>query len=340
MRGRRSVGSDAAALYQHGSGAWRARATAGAGRRRQADSRCQSLRYETATLVERRASLSGELAAVGAPDQRRVSPSMRWRHRRQHRRAAWRRLSPSCPETLATPCRLPGASSRRRATGASTVALTRRRRRLRVPGAPRAHRHQSKASPTPMAVSADASAQQLLAWNRGHWAIESKNHQPSDKTLDEDACLARSGLAPANRATCNNLDGRWHNAAAALRYFTLHRKAALQTLLPRLSALPAPLSALAPSFRGIPAAARLCHAAIRPLGGSAAAIRRSPLSPSASHQSPVSIHRAAPADVRPCRLRRAWDSPGCRPVRVPMMACLSTTTRSRRRTRRCARNLA
>ena len=25
--------------------------------------------------------------------------------------------------------------------------------------------------------SADASAQQLLAWNRGHWAIESKNHQ-------------------------------------------------------------------------------------------------------------------------------------------------------------------
>ena len=86
--------------------------------------------------------------------------------------------------------------------------------------------------------SADASAQQLLAWNRGHWAIESKNHQRRDKTLDEDACLARSGLAPANRATCNNLvlalilhRRRWDNAAAALRYFTLHRKAALQTLL-------------------------------------------------------------------------------------------------------------
>ena len=46
------------------------------------------------------------------------------------------------------------------------------------------------------------------------------------------------GLAPANRATCNNLVlplilncRRWDNAAAALRYFTLHRKAALQTLL-------------------------------------------------------------------------------------------------------------
>ena len=50
--------------------------------------------------------------------------------------------------------------------------------------------------------------------------------------------MARSDLAPANRATCNNLvlalilhRRRWHNAAAALRYFTRHRKAALQTLL-------------------------------------------------------------------------------------------------------------
>ncbi len=71
-----------------------------------------------------------------------------------------------------------------------------------------------------------ASAQQLLAWNRGHWAIESKNHQRRDKTLEEDACLARSGLAPANRATCNHIvlalilhRRRWDNAAAALRYF-------------------------------------------------------------------------------------------------------------------------
>ena len=81
------------------------------------------------------------------------------------------------------------------------------------------------------------SAQQLLAWNRGHWAIESKNHQRRDKTLDEDACLARSGLAPANRATCNNLvlalilhRRRWDNAAAALATLPC-TKAALQTLL-------------------------------------------------------------------------------------------------------------
>ena len=85
---------------------------------------------------------------------------------------------------------------------------------------------------------AEASPEQLLAWNRGHWAVESKNHQRRDKTLEEDACLARSGLAPANRATCNNIvlalilhRRRWDNAAAALRYFTLHRTAAVEALL-------------------------------------------------------------------------------------------------------------
>ena len=50
-----------------------------------------------------------------------------------------------------------------------------------------------------------ASAEQLLAWNRGHWAIESKNHYRRDKTQFEDACMAHRGLAPANRATCNNI---------------------------------------------------------------------------------------------------------------------------------------
>ena len=85
---------------------------------------------------------------------------------------------------------------------------------------------------------AEASPQQLLAWNRGHWAVEAKNHQRRDKTLEEDACLARSGWAPANRATCNNIvlalilhRRRWDNAAAALRYFTLHRTAAVEALL-------------------------------------------------------------------------------------------------------------
>ena len=83
-----------------------------------------------------------------------------------------------------------------------------------------------------------ATPQQLLAWNRGHWAIESKNHHRRDKTLCEDACTARSGLAPANRATCNNIvlalilhQRRWDNAAQALRYFTLRRSEAFKALL-------------------------------------------------------------------------------------------------------------
>ena len=83
------------------------------------------------------------------------------------------------------------------------------------------------------------SAKQLLAWNRGHWSIEVKNHLRRDKTFDEDACLARTGLAPANRATCNNIalavilhQGNT-NAAAAMRHFMLHRKAAFAALLSR-----------------------------------------------------------------------------------------------------------
>ena len=83
-----------------------------------------------------------------------------------------------------------------------------------------------------------ATPQQLLAWNRGHWAIESKNHHRRDKTLCEDACTARCGFSPANRATCNNIvlalilhHRRWDNAAQALRYFTLRRSEAFKALL-------------------------------------------------------------------------------------------------------------
>ena len=83
-----------------------------------------------------------------------------------------------------------------------------------------------------------ATPKQLLAWNRGHWAIESKNHHRRDRTLCEDACMARSGFSPANRATCNNIvlalilhHRRWDNAAQALRYFTLRRSEAFKALL-------------------------------------------------------------------------------------------------------------
>ncbi|MDE0309409.1 MAG: ISAs1 family transposase [Acidiferrobacterales bacterium] len=49
-----------------------------------------------------------------------------------------------------------------------------------------------------------ADAQTLLAWNRGHWQIES-NHYIRDKTFGEDASLNRTGNGPSNRAMCNNI---------------------------------------------------------------------------------------------------------------------------------------
>ena len=73
--------------------------------------------------------------------------------------------------------------------------------------------------------------------SRGHWAVESKNHQRRDKTLGEDACLARCGFAPANRATCNNI----------VLAVILHHRRCLQaqtTRLPRRPLYAAPESGL------------------------------------------------------------------------------------------------
>ena len=45
---------------------------------------------------------------------------------------------------------------------------------------------------------AEASPERLLSLNRGHWAIENKNHRRRDTAFREDACLMRSGHGPAN----------------------------------------------------------------------------------------------------------------------------------------------
>ena len=56
-------------------------------------------------------------------------------------------------------------------------------RRAGVPRAPGAHRPQKRRQERHvrlrhhLGVSTEASPEQLLAWNRGHWAVESKNHQ-------------------------------------------------------------------------------------------------------------------------------------------------------------------
>ena len=87
-------------------------------------------------------------------------------------------------------------------------------------------------------VPADrATPQQLLAWNRGHWAVE-VNHHLRDTLFAEDACLARTRFAPANNATCTNIalaiiihQTSFDSFASATRHFALERKDAFNALL-------------------------------------------------------------------------------------------------------------
>ena len=50
-----------------------------------------------------------------------------------------------------------------------------------------------------------ASAQDLLALQRGHWQVESANHYRRDVSLGEDASRIRTGHGPSNAAALNNL---------------------------------------------------------------------------------------------------------------------------------------
>lgn len=52
--------------------------------------------------------------------------------------------------------------------------------------------------------SAQASAQQLLALNRGHWGIENRLHYVRDMAYDEDRCRARKGNSPRALACLRN----------------------------------------------------------------------------------------------------------------------------------------
>ncbi len=82
-----------------------------------------------------------------------------------------------------------------------------------------------------------ASAEQLLSWNRGHWAVEAKNHYIRDVTFGEDGCRSRVRCAPANNAVCANIAlaiifGRgFSTAPEAIRHFVLNREDAFESLL-------------------------------------------------------------------------------------------------------------
>jgi len=75
-----------------------------------------------------------------------------------------------------------------------------------------------------------ASAQQLLALNRGHWGIENCLHYVRDMAYDEDRCRARTGNSPRTLACLRNF---------AISVLRLHKvpniKAALRALAAQAS---------------------------------------------------------------------------------------------------------
>ena len=83
-----------------------------------------------------------------------------------------------------------------------------------------------------------ASAQELLALQRGHWRVESANHYRRDISLGEDSSRIRTGHGPSNAAALNNLaltlllsqrpDDTVPNAQT---YYAGNRDEALQLLL-------------------------------------------------------------------------------------------------------------
>ena len=79
-------------------------------------------------------------------------------------------------------------------------------------------------------------AAELLAFNRGHWAVENSLHYVRDLTMGEDACRVRTGSAPQVLAGIRNavlaiLKGVGStNIAASLRYYAVHVVQALRII--------------------------------------------------------------------------------------------------------------
>jgi predicted transposase YbfD/YdcC len=82
---------------------------------------------------------------------------------------------------------------------------------------------------------AQASPEQLLELNRGHWGIEALHHV-RDRAFDEDRCRARKGHAPRALACLRNFAIsvlrllNMHNIAAALRELAADASRVLKVL--------------------------------------------------------------------------------------------------------------
>lgn len=84
----------------------------------------------------------------------------------------------------------------------------------------------------------NASPRKLLEWNRGHWAVESKNHYRRDVTFGEDGSPTRVNNGPANNAVCNNIalavilgqKRKFKSVPRAVQHFSENREEALRAI--------------------------------------------------------------------------------------------------------------
>jgi hypothetical protein len=83
---------------------------------------------------------------------------------------------------------------------------------------------------------AEATAEELLAFSRSHWAIENGLHWVRDETLGEDRCRVRRGNAPRVMASLRNAaipllrERKSQSLAAAARELAVHPELALSLL--------------------------------------------------------------------------------------------------------------
>ncbi len=77
----------------------------------------------------------------------------------------------------------------------------------------------------------------MLAFNRGHWSVENKNHRVRDVNFREDDSQFSVGFGPANNATIGNIACAviFHKAfdgvAQAMRTISLDRQKGMEAIL-------------------------------------------------------------------------------------------------------------
>ena len=84
---------------------------------------------------------------------------------------------------------------------------------------------------------AEADARELLAFNRGHWSVENKNHRMRDVNFREDDPQFSVGFGPANNATIGNVacaiisHKAFDGMARATRTISLDRQRGMEAIL-------------------------------------------------------------------------------------------------------------